>query len=101
MALVFLARSARTDLLEIWSFISEESSFAADHVMDLIEKEAQTLALQPLMGRERPELSAGVRCWPTSSSYNLYYLPAQEGITIIRVLHQARDLQSRDFSSLV
>ena len=72
MASVFFARSAQTDLLETWSFIAEQSFEAADHVMDVIEKEAQTLALQPLMGRERPELSAGIRCWPTSTSYNLY-----------------------------
>ena len=38
MSSVFLAVSARTDLLEIWSFIAEESFDAADHVMDLIEK---------------------------------------------------------------
>ena len=97
MALVFFARSAQTDLLETWSFIAEQSFEAADHVMDVIEKEAQTLALQPLMGRERPELSAGIRCWPTSTSYNLYYLPAEGGITVIRVLHHARDIQSREF----
>ena len=97
MSSVFLALSARTDLLEIWSFIAEESFEAADHVMDLIEKESQTLALQPLMGRARPELSNGIRCWPTPSSYNLYYLASEDGITVIRVLHQARDVQSREF----
>jgi len=47
MASVFFARSAQTDLLETWSFISEQSFEAADHVLDVIEKEAQTLALQP------------------------------------------------------
>ena len=97
MSSVFLARSARIDLLEIWSFIAEESYDSADHVMELIEKESQTLALQPLMGRERPELSDGIRYWPTSSSYNLYYIPSEYGITVIRVLHQARDVQSREF----
>ena len=51
MASVLFARSAQTDLLETWSFISEQSFEAADHVLDVIEKEAQTLALQPLMGR--------------------------------------------------
>ena len=65
--------------------------------MDLIEKESQTLALQPLMGRVRLELSVGIRCWPTSYSYNLYYIPSEDGITVIRVLHQARDVQSREF----
>ena len=65
--------------------------------MDLIEKESQTLALQPLMGRVRLELSVGIRFWPTSSSCNLYYIPSEDGITVIRVLHQARDVQSREF----
>ena len=97
MSSVVFARSAQTDLLEVWSFIAEQSFEAADHVMDVIEKEAQTLALQPLMGRARPELSAGIRCWPTSTSYNLYYIPEESGVIVVRVLHHARDIQSRDF----
>ena len=97
MASVLFTRSAQTDLLETWSFISERSFEAADHVLDVIEKEAQTLALQPLMGRARPELSADIRCWPTSTSYNLYYIPEESGVIVVRVLHHARDIQSRDF----
>ena len=97
MASVLFSRSAQTDLLEAWTFISEDSFEAADHVLDVIEREAQTLALQPMMGRSRPELGAGIRCWPTASSYNLYYLPEPSGILIIRVLHHARDVQSREF----
>lgn len=97
MGSVLFARSAQTDLLETWSFIAEESFEAADHVLDTIEREAQTLARQPMMGRERPELGTGIRCWPTSSSYNLYYLPVPSGVLIIRVLHHARDVQSREF----
>jgi plasmid stabilization system protein ParE len=97
MASVFFARTAQTDLLETWSFIAEESFEAADHVLDTIEREAQTLARQPMMGRERPELGTGIRCWPTSSSYNLYYLPEPSGVLVIRVLHHARDVQSREF----
>ena len=97
MPSVVFSRSAQTDLVETWSFISEQSFEAADHVMDVIEKEAQTLALQPLMGRARPELSASIRCWPTSTSYNLYYIPEESGVIVVRVLHHARDIQSRDF----
>jgi plasmid stabilization system protein ParE len=78
-------------------FIAEDSFEAADHVLDTIEKEAQTLALQPLMGRARSDLSVGIRSWPTSTSYNLYYLPSDSGITVIRVLHHARDIKSREF----
>ncbi|WP_053169035.1 type II toxin-antitoxin system RelE/ParE family toxin [Limnohabitans planktonicus] len=94
---VSFAQSAQTDLLEAWSFIAEESFEAADHVLEVIEKEALTLALQPLMGRARPELNKEVRCWPTSAAYNLYYVASDSGITVIRVLHHARDVNSRLF----
>ena len=97
MSSVFFAQSAETDLLEAWTFIAEQSFEAADHVLDVIEQEAQTLALQPMMGRARPELAEGIRCWPTSSAYNLYYQPSGSGITVVRVLHHARDVQSRNF----
>lgn len=97
MSVVLFARSAQIDLLEAWSFIAEERFEAADHVLDLIEKEALTLALQPLMGRARPELHKDLRCWPTSASYNLYYLVNASGITVVRVLHHARDVNSRHF----
>jgi plasmid stabilization system protein ParE len=97
MPSVVFSRSAQTDLLEAWSFIAEDSFEAADHVLDIIEKEAQTLALQPLMGRARADLSIGIRSWPTSTSYNLYYLASDVGIIVIRVLHHARDIKSREF----
>ena len=97
MAEVCFAQSAQTDLFEAWSFIAEESFEAGDHVLDVIEKEALTLAFQPLMGRARPELRKEVRCWPTSAAYNLYYVASDSGITVTRVLHHARDVTSRLF----
>mgnify|MGYP006274943607 CR=1 FL=1 len=44
---VSLSRAAHTDLLEAWTYIAEDSIEAADKVLDIIEQEAQTLALQP------------------------------------------------------
>jgi len=93
MARVVYAQSAQTDLLEAWLFIAEENPTAADHVLDTIDQEACTLSLQPLMGRARPELSKGVRSWPTSTPYILFYLADDQGITVLRVLHHARDIQ--------
>jgi len=45
------------------------------------------------MGRARPELAEGVRSWPTSTAYVLFYLADEQGITVLRVLHHARDVQ--------
>ena len=97
MARVLYAQSAQTDLLEAWLFIAEENSVAADRVLDTIEREATTLLLQPLMGRARPELAEDVRSWPTSTPYILFYLADEQGITVLRVLHHARDLQRVSF----
>lgn len=91
MVEVLFAQSAKTDLLEIWLYIAEEDLVAADKMLDSIAAEANTLSLQPLMGRARPELAHGIRSWPVSKSYNLYYLADAHAITVIRVLHQARD----------
>jgi len=93
MGAVLFAQSAQTDLLEAWLFIAEENLNAADKVLDTIEQEDRILATQPLMGRTRPDLADGLRSWPTSTSYMLFYLADTEGITVIRVLHHARDVQ--------
>lgn len=56
MGRVLHARSARNDLLEAWLYIAKDDPAAADRVLDAIEQESNTLSLQPLMGRLRPEL---------------------------------------------
>jgi plasmid stabilization system protein ParE len=94
MACVVFTQSAQTDLLEAWLFIAEENQAAADHTLDAIERQAQALVSQPLIGRARPELAEGVRSWPTSSPYILYYLTDNDSVTILRVLHHARDIQN-------
>jgi plasmid stabilization system protein ParE len=94
---LLFTQSAQSDLLEAWLFIAEDNPEAADRVLSTIEKEAKTLLAQPLMGRARPELTEGVRSWPTTTRYVLYYLPTPEGITVLRVLHHARDIQSVPF----
>ena len=87
------AQSAQADLLEAWLFIAEDDLGAADRVLDSIETDAEMLATQPLMGRARPELADGVRSWPTSTAYILFYLVNEKGIAVIRVLHHARDIK--------
>ncbi len=97
MARVLYAQSAQTDLLEAWLFIAEENPRAADRVLDTLEREIDALLLQPLIGRARPELAEGVRSWPTSTPYIAFYLADDKGITVLRVLHHARDTQGVAF----
>ena len=46
-SLVQFTQSAQTDLLEAWLFIAEDNLAAADRLLDQIERETQTLLLQP------------------------------------------------------
>lgn len=96
MAKVFYSASAESDLLEAWLYVAESSVIAADRMLDLIEAEAVRLLDQPLMGRERPELSPGIRSWPTSTPYILFYFPNEHGVVVARVLHHARDIPAID-----
>jgi toxin ParE1/3/4 len=84
--------SAENDLLEAWLFVAEDSIVAADPLLDQIQADSRTLLLQPKMGRARDELAVGLRSWPTSTPYLLFYFVDDDGITIARVLHHARDV---------
>ena len=84
--------SAENDLLETWLYIAAENVDAADRLLDLIESDTRMLLAQPKIGRTRDELAVGLRSWPTSTPYILFYFADDNGITIARGLHHARDL---------
>lgn len=95
--MVLYTASAENDLLEAWLYIAEDNAITADRVVESIQHEALGLLEQPLMGRQRNDLHAGLHSWPTSTPYVLYYFPADHGITVARVLHHARDTQSIEY----
>ena len=83
--------SAEGDLLDAWLYIAADNPEAADRVIETIEQEARLLLTHPGLGRERPELAAGLRSWPTTTRFILFYFIDTTGITIARILHHARD----------
>lgn len=91
MPSITIRPKAMADLADIWAYIAEDSSRHADATAR-VNGEFQMLARQPRMGRERPELFAGLRSFPIGS-YVVFYLPRARGIEVVRVLHGARDLK--------
>lgn len=87
---------ARKDVLEIWLYVAERSPSATDRVLDAIERLFRMLSLHPLIGRERPELSAGVRSFIVIS-WVVFYRVSPDAIEVVRVLHGARDLDTIEF----
>jgi toxin ParE1/3/4 len=45
------------------------------------------------MGRAREELAADLRSFPFGR-YVIFYMPVQDGIDVVRVLHSARDVDA-------
>lgn len=93
MRRVVFGVQARRDLDEIWTYIAQDSIDAAEKVVDRVERAVRQLALMPGMGHERPELRGRrYRVWPVSS-YLIIYRYGPKTVTVVRVVHGARDLR--------
>lgn len=89
---IHIAGTAKIDLAEIWNYFFDESSESvATELIAHIEERFQQAALFPFSGAPRPHLAPGMRVL-FHEKYAIYYLPGEEEIVIVRVLHGARDL---------
>ena len=84
---------AAADILDVWDHIAEDSLDQADRWVDKLDEKFGILATQPLMGRAREELAADLRSFPFGR-YVIFYMPVQDGIDVVRVLHSARDVDA-------
>lgn len=75
MAKARFTASAEADLIDLWLFIAEDNLLAADNTVDSIYRSAQVLAEQPMMGRARPELAAGLCGFPTRHPTSCFTFP--------------------------
>ena len=98
MLRIRFTNSAETDLLEMWLNIAEENPVAADESLDSIKATVSLLGTQPEMGRARPELSDGLRSFPTRTPCIIFYVPDVDCLVVVRVLHHARDIDAEYFS---
>jgi toxin ParE1/3/4 len=85
--------SASRDLEEVEEYISRDNPDAAARLIFLIREKCGVLSRQSKIGRDCSELFPGLRGFPVGN-YLIFYLPAKEGIEVVRVLHGARDLPS-------
>ena len=83
---------AEQDLIEIWLYtLNEWGEYQADKYLDDLEEAIRLLAEQPLICRERTELSPPVRIHH-HAHHLIVYLALEDGINIIRVLHESMDV---------
>ncbi len=84
---------ANSDLIEIWSYIADDSVANADAFIDRLYETLQALARQPGSGRHREELAPGIQSFPFAR-YIIFYRAVAGAIEIVRVLHGARDIEN-------
>lgn len=89
-----LTASAQRDVDQITDFIAEDNVDAALRVLDALEEAFRQLAERPGMGHTRADLTARpVKFWSVYS-YLIVYDPASSPLTVIAVLHGARDVEN-------
>ncbi|BDV35728.1 type II toxin-antitoxin system RelE/ParE family toxin [Methylocystis iwaonis] len=93
MARVTLTPAAEAALFDIWATVALDNVRAADGLFQRIMKKARLAAENPRMGAPRPELSANARIL-VEGRYLIIYEPAEDGLTIIAIVHGARDPES-------
>jgi toxin ParE1/3/4 len=90
MATAHRSARAEIDLIEIWGHIANDDPLAADQQLDLIDEACQMLAVHQHAGKSRDDLAHGLRFFPVGN-YLVFYIARDDGITVVRVLHGARD----------
>lgn len=91
MRRVVFGRQAERDIDEVWSRIAADNIDAAQRMIEHIEQAAGLLARMPGAGHERADVDdPRYRFW-TVRPYVIAYRYTSRTVTIVRVIHGARD----------
>ncbi|MDB5710571.1 MAG: hypothetical protein JWL96_2641 [Sphingomonas bacterium] len=91
MSTIRYRRAAQSDAVAIWRYIARDSPTFADATLARFTEKLERLADNPSLGTPRPEVRAGLRSFAVGN-YILFYAPDNDGITLFRIVHAARDI---------
>ncbi|MBD2310012.1 type II toxin-antitoxin system RelE/ParE family toxin [Chroococcidiopsis sp. FACHB-1243] len=89
-----LSQQAEQDLEDIWVYLARQNELLADKQIAQILDRFPMLSQFPDMGKQRNNLLPGLRSFPVQP-YIVFYTKIADGIEIVRVLHQSRDIDSQ------
>ena len=92
-----LKRIALDDLKGIVRYIAANNPQAARDFRDALYEKLAFVAQNPLIAPERPDLGPDLRLLPYGN-YLIFFIPDDEGITVLRVLHGARHIAPELFT---
>ncbi|MFO1465651.1 MAG: type II toxin-antitoxin system RelE/ParE family toxin [Steroidobacteraceae bacterium] len=86
-----LTPRAAADLDDIWDYTADRWGLdQTETYTRQLAKDIQTVADKPSRGRQCDEVRAGYRKYP-SGSHVLFYRLTDDGIDIVRILHERMD----------
>ncbi|MGA2276067.1 MAG: type II toxin-antitoxin system RelE/ParE family toxin [Terracidiphilus sp.] len=91
-----LTPRALNDLSEIWEYIAESNEGAANRVESAILSACDSLALYPMLGSKRSEITLlPVRFWTVTRFPNfiIVYRPDTNPLQVVAVLHGKREME--------
>ena len=91
MGRVLRTSEAAADLDDVWNYIAQRNVSAADQLIDKLYSRFLLLAKFPESGERQSLLADGSYRRIVEGNYVVYYRPDEAGVTIVRVLHAARD----------
>jgi toxin ParE1/3/4 len=83
--------ASEQDLIDIWHWVAFESPSAADRLLDSISNRILQLADFPSLGRSRSDILPDMRSL-TVGNHLILYRFAENTVTVVRIVHGARDL---------
>jgi len=86
-----VTRAAKADLTEITDYIAADNPQAAQRVLDEILDRLDRISRTPGMGPSCKQYGKNMRRFAVGN-YVIYYQPTAKGISVIRVLHGARNV---------
>ncbi len=89
-----LTNSAEAQLNEILDYVARDSVAAALKVHDALMSSAGHLAEMPEIGHTREDLTPRPLKFWSVFSYLIVYDPASRPLTIVAILHGARDIEN-------
>ena len=91
--IIKISASAAEDLKDIWDYVARRDETAAGKLVKEINRKLILLRDSPLVGREQNNYLVGLRSFVVKN-YFIFYLPLDDGIDVLRVLHSSRDIES-------
>jgi toxin ParE1/3/4 len=92
MSLYRLSKEAEQDLEDLWVYLAARNDIAGDRQVAKLLDRFPMLAKFPTMGVSRDRLLEGLRSFPVKP-YIIFYILVPDGIEILRIIHQSRDIE--------